>query len=157
MLEVLTPQQRRVADLRLIGPTILTLDQTSEKMNGITHEAVRLLQKYALKKMIKIFAYEYGNQFPETEVLTFPLTILNLSPRLAGCLKRIRSIGELISMSADELLSIRNFGKIYLEEVRKKLAEKDLRLRGDVRRLTVDEGEENHSETCVEGEVKPEA
>jgi len=41
------------------------------------------------------------------------------------------TIGELLSKTADELLSVRNFGVTSLNEVRAKLTEMGLRLRND--------------------------
>jgi DNA-directed RNA polymerase subunit alpha len=41
------------------------------------------------------------------------------------------SIGELVSKSADELLEARNFGITSLNEVREKLRERGLALRGE--------------------------
>ena len=61
------------------------------------------------------------------------VTDLNLSVRARKCLTRlgITTIGELMSRSVDELLSVRNFGVTSLNEIREKLRERDLRLRGD--------------------------
>ncbi|MFQ5861809.1 MAG: DNA-directed RNA polymerase subunit alpha [Candidatus Brocadiales bacterium] len=50
---------------------------------------------------------------------------LDLSVRASNCLEaaNIRTIGELVSLTEDEVLSIRNFGKTTLKEVKKKLAQ----------------------------------
>ncbi|WP_146505414.1 DNA-directed RNA polymerase subunit alpha C-terminal domain-containing protein [Rubinisphaera italica] len=58
---------------------------------------------------------------------------LDLSVRARKCLSRlgIATIGELVSRSADELLSVRNFGVTSLNEIREKLGDKNIRLRGD--------------------------
>ncbi len=58
---------------------------------------------------------------------------LDLSVRARKCLSRlgISMIGELVSRSGDELLSVRNFGVTSLNEIREKLQLKDIRLRGD--------------------------
>ena len=58
---------------------------------------------------------------------------LELSVRARKCLARlgINTVGELVSRSADELLSVRNFGVTSLNEIREKLGEKNIRLRGD--------------------------
>ena len=43
----------------------------------------------------------------------------------------IKSIGELIKKTADELLSCKNFGVTSLNEINEKLASKGLKLRGE--------------------------
>lgn len=58
---------------------------------------------------------------------------LELSVRARKCLARlgINTVGELLSRSGDELLSVRNFGVTSLNEIREKLRERNMRLRGD--------------------------
>ena len=50
---------------------------------------------------------------------------LELSPRTLNCLKRshISKVGEVLEVSDDELLKIRNFGEKSLVELKEKLAE----------------------------------
>jgi len=69
----------------------------------------------------------------EQAVLETPVGDLNLSVRARKCLARLGlvSIGELVSKTADELLSVRNFGVTSLNEVRAKLGEMGIRLRND--------------------------
>jgi DNA-directed RNA polymerase subunit alpha len=69
----------------------------------------------------------------EQAMLEAPVGDLNLSVRARKCLSRLGlvSIGELLSKTADELLSVRNFGVTSLNEVRAKLGEMGLRLRND--------------------------
>jgi len=57
---------------------------------------------------------------------------LDLSERPRNCLKRaqINTIGELVQQTADDLLSITNFGQKSLDEVIQKLDERGLSLRG---------------------------
>lgn len=58
---------------------------------------------------------------------------LMLSDRASSCFKRarIRTVGELLTRSEDELLRITNFGFKSLNEVKEKLAERGLALRED--------------------------
>jgi DNA-directed RNA polymerase subunit alpha len=69
----------------------------------------------------------------EQAVLNKPVGDLNLSVRARKCMNRlgINSLGELIQRSADELLESKNFGMTSLTEVREKLAQYGLTLRGD--------------------------
>ena len=64
--------------------------------------------------------------------LDLPIEDLDLSERPRNCLKRVQvsSIGELLSKSQDDLLSITNFGQKSLDEVIVKLDERGLALKG---------------------------
>jgi DNA-directed RNA polymerase subunit alpha len=83
----------------------------------------------------------YERRFPpqqplsdqEQAVLNKPVTDLNLSVRARKCMNRlgINSLGELIQRTADELLEAKNFGMTSLNEVREKLRQYGLSLRGD--------------------------
>lgn len=66
-------------------------------------------------------------------VLERPVADLNLSVRSRKCLSRLgmATLGDVVSRTPDELLSVRNFGVTSLNEIRQKLLEFDLRLRND--------------------------
>lgn len=59
------------------------------------------------------------------EIYQTPIERLQLSHRTLNCLKRahITRVGEVLEMSDEELLKIRNFGEKSLSELRSKLAE----------------------------------
>ena len=59
------------------------------------------------------------------EIYQTPIERLELSHRTLNCLKRahITRVGEVLEMSDDELLKIRNFGEKSLSELRTRLAE----------------------------------
>ena len=59
------------------------------------------------------------------EIYQTPIEKLELSPRTLNCLKRshISKVGEVLEMSDEELLKIRNFGDKSLDELKEKLAE----------------------------------
>lgn len=69
----------------------------------------------------------------EKAMLERPVTDLNLSVRSRKCLARlgITSLAELVARTADELMSVRNFGVTSLNEIRAKLTEQGLKLRND--------------------------
>ncbi|HZT78958.1 MAG TPA: DNA-directed RNA polymerase subunit alpha C-terminal domain-containing protein [Gemmataceae bacterium] len=69
----------------------------------------------------------------EAAVLGKPVSELNLSVRARKCMNRlgITTLGELVQRTADELLEAKNFGMTSLNEVREKLAQYGLSLRGD--------------------------
>jgi DNA-directed RNA polymerase subunit alpha len=64
------------------------------------------------------------------ELLSQPVEIIELSVRASNCLKvaKIKTIGELVSKTEDELLSYKNFGKKSLDEIRERLKEMGLSL-----------------------------
>jgi DNA-directed RNA polymerase subunit alpha len=69
---------------------------------------------------------------PASPDLELPIEALDLSERPRNCLRRaqIESVGELVKKTADDLLSITNFGHKSLEEVVAKLDELGLSLAG---------------------------
>ena len=62
------------------------------------------------------------------ETYQTPIERLDLSPRTMNCLKRahIGKVGELLQMSDQDLLKIRNFGEKSLTELRDKLSEQGI-------------------------------
>jgi DNA-directed RNA polymerase subunit alpha len=64
--------------------------------------------------------------------LDLPIEELDLSERPSNCLKRaqINTVGELLTKTEDDLLNITNFGQKSLDEVKVKLDERGLTLRG---------------------------
>ncbi len=74
------------------------------------------------------------NLTPEEQaVLNKPVSELNLSVRARKCMNRlnITTLGELVTRTSDELLEAKNFGITSLNEVKEKLAQYGLKLRGD--------------------------
>jgi DNA-directed RNA polymerase subunit alpha len=69
----------------------------------------------------------------DQEMHGLPITELNLSVRARKCTTKlgITTIGDLIRRTAEDLLECKNFGVTSLNEVREKLAERGLKLRGD--------------------------
>jgi DNA-directed RNA polymerase subunit alpha len=63
-------------------------------------------------------------------VLNIPVTDFELSVRSRNCLKKmnIRTLGDLLKTSEQELLSYKNFGETSLNEIKALLAQKGLRL-----------------------------
>jgi DNA-directed RNA polymerase subunit alpha len=64
------------------------------------------------------------------QVLEIPVTDFELSVRSRNCLKKmnIRTLGELIQHTEQELLSYKNFGETSLQEIKDMLASKNLSL-----------------------------
>lgn len=64
------------------------------------------------------------------ERLDKPISVLNLSVRSANCLDsaNVATLRELVSLTEDELLRFRSFGKTSLHEINRKLEDLDLSL-----------------------------
>ncbi|WP_162667507.1 DNA-directed RNA polymerase subunit alpha C-terminal domain-containing protein [Gemmata massiliana] len=74
------------------------------------------------------------NLSPEEQAtLNKPVSDLNLSVRARKCMNRLNigTLGELVQRTADELLEAKNFGQTSLTEVRERLGQFNLKLRGD--------------------------
>lgn len=67
---------------------------------------------------------------PEAELLDTPIDNLQLSVRSINCLKRagIRTVGELLTYSEEDVMKLKNFGQKSLDEISEKLAERNLSL-----------------------------
>src|SRR2546423_12273524 len=65
-----------------------------------------------------------------SQVLDIPITDFELSVRSRNCLKKmnIKSLGDLLRTTEQELLSYKNFGETSLNEIKALLAQKGLRL-----------------------------
>lgn len=77
-----------------------------------------------------------ASSFPmgENSIYTRAVRDLELSVRSENCLLRggVHMIGDLTSKTREDLLKIRNLGKISLKEIEEKLAKFDLHLSGDI-------------------------
>jgi DNA-directed RNA polymerase subunit alpha len=69
----------------------------------------------------------------ERAMLEGPVSDLNLSVRSRKCLARlgIGTVGDLCSRTADDMMSVRNFGVTSMNEIRAVLGENGLKLRND--------------------------
>lgn len=68
---------------------------------------------------------------PGGEHLDTPIEDLKLSVRSLNCLKRagILTVGELLTYSEEDVMKLKNFGQKSLDEIKEKLAERNLSLR----------------------------
>jgi len=73
----------------------------------------------------------YGAQ--DEEVLKIPVSKLQLSVRARRCLETlgVKTLGELIQKTEQELLEVRNFGQTSLSEIKEQLAKYGLTLKGN--------------------------
>jgi DNA-directed RNA polymerase subunit alpha len=76
-----------------------------------------------------------------SQILKIPVTDFELSVRSRNCLNKmnIKTLGDLVQMTEQELLAHKNFGETSLAEVKQMLAQKGLSLgMGKIDRLTFD-------------------
>jgi DNA-directed RNA polymerase subunit alpha len=94
------------------------------------HERARLYMKDVESARAAYLAEDERNSASRNAVLDIPITDFELSVRSRNCLKKmnIRSLGDLLKTSEQELLSYKNFGETSLNEIKSLLAAKGLRL-----------------------------
>jgi RNA polymerase sigma factor (sigma-70 family) len=157
VLKTLTYREREIIKLRygLGDGYTYTLEEVSrifkvtpERIKEIEAKAVRKLQHPVRHRQLEGFldilaskGLHLGGattteEFSDEEkaaILAKTVPELNLSKRTRMCMNRLRiySLGDLTSRSADELLEEKNFGMTCLTEVREKLAQLGLTLRGE--------------------------
>jgi DNA-directed RNA polymerase subunit alpha len=92
-------------------------------------EAIFLGESEERRSEVSIASVAQGPQ-PEDDML---IDDLDLGVRSLNCLKRegIETVGDLISRSEQELMTIPNFGRKSLDEVRERLEGNNLKLRGE--------------------------
>ena len=103
-------------------------DGTIKAVEAIQQAAENLVNHFFLFSNLNRVAEEGADRAPlvvSPEIYQTPIEKLELSPRTLNCLKRshISKVGEVLDMSDDELLKIRNFGEKSLVELKEKLAE----------------------------------
>jgi hypothetical protein len=86
-----------------------------------------------------------------------PIEVLDLSSRTYNCLKRsqITTVGQILTMSEDELLGLRNFGQKSLLELYEKLAEHGIVTSSDMSAHRADVGDEDDEDLDDEEEETP--
>lgn len=103
-------------------------DGTINAVDAIQQAAENLVNHFFLfSNLNKVVQGEPGTPLTvvSPEIYQTPIEKLELSPRTLNCLKRshISKVGEVLEMSDEELLKIRNFGDKSLDELKEKLAE----------------------------------
>jgi len=92
------------------------------------------LGQFAHEKLEPEPAYDYSAMSPDQQaLLDRPISDLNLSVRARKCMARLglNSLADLVRKTGDDLLECKNFGVTSLNEVREKLTQFGLKLRGD--------------------------
>ena len=97
-------------------------------VEAVQQAAEKLVEHFFLFSKLSRVAEQGVDRIPRVvspEVYQTPIERLELSPRTLNCLKRaqINRVGEVLEMSDDDLLKIRNFGEKSLVELHEKLVE----------------------------------
>lgn len=95
------------------------------------HERARLYMKDVESARSQFYDEDAERRGDKRDaVLNIPITDFELSVRSRNCLKKmnIKSLGDLLRTSEQELLSYKNFGETSLNEIKSLLAAKGLRL-----------------------------
>lgn len=105
-------------------------DGTISPTAALVQSATRLIDEFALFQELQQPARRADKQGLGTgpvpsRIFDMPIEQLELSQRTYNCLKRsqVTKVGQILQMSEDELLSLRNFGQKSLTELREKLRE----------------------------------
>jgi DNA-directed RNA polymerase subunit alpha len=94
------------------------------------HERARMYMKDVESARSMYYDEDDRRAGSQNRVLEIPITDFELSVRSRNCLKKmnIRSLGDLLKTTEQELLSYKNFGETSLNEIKALLAQKGLRL-----------------------------
>ncbi len=103
-------------------------DGAIRPVEAVQQAAEKLVEHFFLFSKLSRTVEQGADRAPRVvspEVYQTPIERLELSPRTLNCLKRaqINRVGEVLEMSDEDLLKIRNFGEKSLFELQEKLAE----------------------------------
>lgn len=117
-----TDYDRLILEVRTDG-TITPEDAISQAAEILVSHFL-LLSRVGGKAVIQIEKQAAGPTAIPQKVYDTPIEELDLSVRAYNCLKRvgITKVGQVLEMSEEDLLGVRNFGRKSLDELREKLA-----------------------------------
>ncbi|MDR1484501.1 MAG: tetratricopeptide repeat protein [Planctomycetaceae bacterium] len=134
----------RLMGINTLGDLCRHTEQELLGSKNFGENSLKELCELLALKGLKLGQYASEKQLPEPipieslspaeqQTLARPVTDLNLSVRAKKCMNRlnIQTIGELVSCSADQLLECKNFGVTSLLEIREKLVDFNIKLRGE--------------------------
>jgi DNA-directed RNA polymerase subunit alpha len=124
----------RVTESQLLASKNFGETSLEEIRNIMNAKGLRIGQSLEQGQQYEFRYRPQQNLSPEEQaVLNKPVSDLNLSVRARKCMNRLNigTLGELVQRTADELLEAKNFGMTSLTEVREKLTQYNLKLRGD--------------------------
>jgi DNA-directed RNA polymerase subunit alpha len=123
----------RVSEQELLGSKNFGETSLVEIREILSHKGLSIGQ-FAHEKAAPEEPVDTSHLSPDEQaLLDRPISELNLSVRARKCMTRLglNTIGELIRKTGDDMLESKNFGVTSLNEVREKLTQVGLKLRGD--------------------------
>ncbi|MDR0392234.1 MAG: tetratricopeptide repeat protein [Planctomycetaceae bacterium] len=134
----------RLMGINTLGDLCQHTEQELLASKNFGENSLNEIREMLTLKGLKLGQYASEKQLPEPiqieslspaeqQLLARPVTDLNLSVRAKKCMNRlnIQTIGELVSCSAEQLLDCKNFGVTSLTEIREKLVNFNIKLRGE--------------------------
>jgi len=124
----------RVSESQLLASKNFGETSLEEIRAIMDHKSMRIGQSLDQGQQYEVRYRPQSNLSQEEQAMqSKPVSELNLSVRARKCMNRsnITTLGELCQRSADDLMEAKNFGITSLHEVREKLTELGLKLRGD--------------------------
>ena len=108
-------------------------DGTISPMDALVQAAILLIEQFSVFTDLQAphaagRSGQPGDGPIPSHIFDMPIEQLDLSQRTYNCLKRsqITKVGQIMQMSEDELLSLRNFGQKSLDELRERLRQHGL-------------------------------
>lgn len=123
----------RVSELDLLASKNFGETSLVEIREMMANKGLRIGQ-FAHEGEIELEPLDTSLMSPDEQaLLERPMSDLNLSVRARKCMTRLglTTIGELVRKSQDDLLECKNFGVTSLNEIREKLQQTGLKLRGE--------------------------
>lgn len=124
----------RVSEAQLLSSKNFGETSLNEIKDMLTAKGLRLGQSLEQGAVPDVrFRSQQPLSEEEQALLNKPVSELNLSVRSRKCMNRlnVNTFGDLVQHTADQLMEAKNFGQTSLAEVREKLAQYGLHLRGD--------------------------
>ena len=98
------------------------------------HQRARMYLKDAHASMDMVYDEDRQRELDrKAQLIAIPVTDFELSVRVRNCLQRmnVRTVGDLVHHTEEELLTSKNFGETSLQEIKEMLAARGLRLGQD--------------------------
>jgi DNA-directed RNA polymerase alpha subunit len=125
---------------QILKETGISQSQLSRLIRGEGRLSLRTLEKLAHALGLEMIVRQRSKK---TAILSEPVESLGLSVRAQDCLtqasKPLRTVRQLVNCSEAMLTAIPNSGLLVVEEIRQKLAQHRLRLKGERKRRNSDE------------------